>query len=70
MVGAMKTCKAFGPIGTGQYTNYSEWSAAAKARGLVLVPATSGPVAQDGPRGTCRGAWFYNSNKGWLDDRT
>jgi hypothetical protein len=61
-----KLIHAFGPHGATQYADYAQWASAAKRRGFVLVQASSGPVAQDSPYGTCHGAWFYRKGTGWL----
>jgi hypothetical protein len=60
----------FGPLGCTQFKSYSKWRATAKSLGLVLVGATYSVVARtretDTHRGLCYGAWFFNSQRGWI----
>ena len=57
----------FGPPGAKLFADFSLWATAAKARGLILIGCSNGSVAQDGPRGTCRGFWGYGIQRGWLE---
>jgi len=57
----------FGPNGAQQFTDFTAWAEAAKAKDLMLVGASNGSVAQNGPNGTCRGFWGYNTQCGWLE---
>jgi hypothetical protein len=49
-----------------QFTDFTAWAQAARDRDLELYGASNGSVAQDGPRGTCRGFWGYGTQRGWL----
>lgn len=58
----------FGPDNATFFQNYKKWSLIVKSRGLILVGASNGAVAQDGPYGTCWGFWSYNLRKGWIQE--
>ena len=59
------TSVSFGPNGSKQFTSYSEWAKDAKKDGLSILNVSSGPIAQN-KDGTCMGAWFSITKKGWI----
>jgi hypothetical protein len=62
----MKNSINFGPDGSKQVTSLDEWGKIAKEKDLLVLPVSSGLVAQTKNSGICMGAWFYDSKKGWI----
>lgn len=62
----MKKSIQFGPNGSVMYIHYKDWQEAAKEKDLLILPVSSGPIAQSKKTGACMGAWFNVTNKGWM----
>lgn len=62
----MKQPVKFGPNGSVMYIHYDTWEKAAKEKNLLILPVTSGPIAQSKETGACKGAWFNVTHKGWI----
>lgn len=62
----MKQPVKFGPNGSVMYIHYDAWTQAAKDKGFLILPVTSGPIAQSKETGACMGAWFIVTRKGWM----